>query len=206
MVAVAVWTGLRVSEVIALRWDDLRCQTVRGEDGEEFTRYSIMVNERCCRGDWAEPKTKKSKAPVGISVALYDRIQGLKSLTVVNREGVGTYKVVKLDGPNDLVFQGIKDGQTALRDNNILCRHIKKAGAKIGIAWVNWRCFRTSRATWAIEAGANPKDVQGMMRHANIKTTLDIYAQFVPESQFRAQERIEAMVAARTAKQPIAVH
>lgn len=205
MVAVAVWTGLRVSELIALRWDDLRCQAVVDEDGMERKRYSIMVNERCCRGDWAEPKTKASKAPVGISAALHDRIQQLKSLTVVNREGVGTYKVVKSDGPTDLIFQSIKDGRAALRDNNILCRHIKKAGDKIGIPWVNWRCLRTSRATWAIEAGANPKDVQGMMRHANIKTTLDIYAQFVPESQFRAQERIEAMAAARIARHNRAV-
>jgi len=34
-----------------------------------------------------------------------------------------------------------------------------------------------------IEAGANPKDVQEQMRHSRISTTMDIYAQFVPESQ-----------------------
>jgi hypothetical protein len=33
-----------------------------------------------------------------------------------------------------------------------------------------------------IEAGANPKDVQGQMRHSRISTTMDIHAQFVPES------------------------
>ncbi len=44
-----------------------------------------------------------------------------------------------------------------------------------------WRSLRTSRATWMIEAGANPKDVQGQMRPSRIQTTLDIYAQFVPE-------------------------
>jgi len=162
-----------------------------------------MVNERCCRGDWAEPKTRASRAPVGISAALFDRIQQLRGLTVVNREGVGTYRVAKADGPRDLIFQGVKGGR-AMRDNNILCRHIKPAGRKLGLGFVNWRCLRTSRATWAIEAGANPKDVQGMMRHANIKTTLDIYAQFVPESQFRAQERVDAMVAARIGKQQAA--
>ena len=44
-----------------------------------------------------------------------------------------------------------------------------------------------------IEAGANPKDVQGQMRHSRIQTTLDIYAQFVPESQRRAVEQTSKM-------------
>ena len=64
---------------------------------------------------------------------------------------------------------------------------------KIGLGFVNWRSLRTSRATWMIEAGANPKDVQGQMRHSRIQTTLDIYAQFVPESQRRAVEQTSKM-------------
>jgi len=73
-----------------------------------------------------------------------------------------------------------------MRDNNILSRHIKPAARKLGLPWINWRCLRTSHATWMVEAGANPKDVQGQMRHSRISTTMDIYAQFVPESQRRA--------------------
>jgi integrase len=57
----------------------------------------------------------------------------------------------------------------------------------------------TSRATWAIEAGANPKDVQAMMRHSRVGTTLDIYAQFVPDSQRRAIEQTSKMAAERIA-------
>jgi site-specific recombinase XerD len=64
---------------------------------------------------------------------------------------------------------------------------------------VNWRCLRTSRATWMIEAGANPKNVQGQMRHSRISTTMDIYAQFVPESVRRAMDRTREMVDRRTA-------
>ena len=55
----------------------------------------------------------------------------------------------------------------------------------------------TSRATWMIEAGANPKDVQGQMRHSRISTTMDIYAQFVPESARRAMEKTREMVERR---------
>jgi integrase len=60
-----------------------------------------------------------------------------------------------------------------------------------------------SHATWMVEAGANPKDVQGQMRHSRISTTMDIYAQFVPESQRRALAKMSAMVESRTSK-PVA--
>jgi integrase len=105
---------------------------------------------------------------------------------------------VKSDGPDDLVFQSVRKGRP-MRDNNILSRFIKPAGRKLGFGFVNWRSLRTSRATWMIEAGANPKDVQGQMRHSRIQTTLDIYAQFVPASQRRAIEQTSQMITSRIA-------
>jgi integrase len=132
-----------------------------------------------------------------------ERINRLKLLTVEVRAGraVRRYKVVKSDRPEDLVFQSVRTG-VAMRDNNILSRHIKPAARKLGLPWINWRCLRTSHATWMVEAGANPKDVQGQMRHSRISTTMDIYAQFVPEKR-RALAKMSAMVEARTSK-PIA--
>jgi len=41
------------------------------------------------------------------------------------------------------------------------------------------------------------------MQYSRISTTMDIYAQFVPESQRRALAKMSAMVEARTSK-PIA--
>ena len=64
-----------------------------------------------------------------------------------------------------------------MRDNNILCRHIKPAGRKLGIPWVNWRCLRTSYATWLKKAGGHVRDAQSLMRHSKASTTLDIYMQ-----------------------------
>ena len=73
------------------------------------------------------------------------------------------------------------------------------AAVKLGLdpKKATWRSLRTSCATWMIEAGANPKDVQGQMRHSRIGTTMDIYAQFVPESQRRAVAKMMEMVAQR---------
>ena len=45
-----------------------------------------------------------------------------------------------------------------------------------------------------VQSGANPKDVQAQMRHSRISTTMDIYAQFVPESQQAAVARMVDMV------------
>jgi len=64
----------------------------------------------------------------------------------------------------------------------------------------NWRVLRRPYATWLVESGADPKAVQGQMRHSRISTTMDIYAQFVPDSQQRAVTQMAEMVAERVAK------
>jgi integrase len=93
-----------------------------------------------------------------------------------------------------------------MSDHNILSRHIKPAGEKLGIRWVNWQVLRRSYGTWMVEAGADPKSVQAQMRHSRISTTMDIYAQFVPESQRRAVAQMAEMVEGRTAKSAGVVH
>ena len=182
MIYVAVRTGLRVSELIGLKW---RC--IQGD--------SITIEERFCRGDWSAPKTQASAATIGVEPGVIARIHQLKGLTVDIRAGraVRTYKLVKADGPDDLVFQSVKDGKP-MRDNNILKRFIKPAAKQLGLPFVNWRCLRTSHATWLVQAGADPKSVQGQMRHSRISTTMDIYAQIVPEAQRRALKKLSAFV------------
>ena len=85
-----------------------------------------------------------------------------------------------------------------MRDNNILTRFIKPAGRKLGLGFVNWRCLRTSRAT-CDRGRRKTEDVQAMMRHSRISSTLDIYAQFVPDSQRRAIKQTSRMAAGRIA-------
>ena len=178
MIYVAVWTGLRVSELLALKW--------RGIHPD-----SITISERFCRGDWSQPKTQTSAATIGVSSEVIARLQRLKSLTVKVRAGVGVreYKAVKSDGPDDLVFQAVQNGGP-MHDQNILKRHIQPAAEKLGLH-VTWRCLRTSHATWLVQAGADPKSVQGQMRHSRISTTMDIYAQIVPMAQRQAIEKLQ---------------
>ena len=124
MIFVAVWTGLRISEIAGLKW---RC--IHGE--------SITVEQRYCRGDWSCTKTPGSAATVAVDAKVIERIHRLKTLTVDVRAGraVRHHKVVKASGPDDLVFQSMKDGKP-MSDENVLKRHIQPAA----------RCSRAQRS------------------------------------------------------------
>jgi integrase len=181
IVYVAIYTGLRVSELAGLRWNDL------GED-------TITIDERYCRGDWGAPKSDSSNATIAVNRSVIERIHRMKLLTVEVRAGraLRKFRVVKSDGPNDIVFQSVQDGKP-IRDNNILSRFIKPAARAMKLDWVNWRALRTSHAVWLKLAGADIKDAQGQMRHSRASTTLDIYQQFVPQSQRRVVDRLNTL-------------
>lgn len=153
----------------------------------------ITVEARFCRGDWSTPKTSASAATIGVAPEVIARIHRLESLTVDVRAGraVRKHKVVKSCAPDDLVFQSVQQGKP-MNDQNVLRRHIKPAARALGLSFVNWRCLRTSHATWLVQAGADPKSVQGQMRHSRISTTMEIYAQIVPLAQRRALEQLSA--------------
>jgi integrase len=132
MVYVAVLTGLRISELAGLRWNDVH---------EE----SITIDERFCRGDLGYPKVTRLQRDGCCLPQVVQRIHRLKGLTVKigggrrRRDGSKnhqTFKVVKSDAPDALVFQSVRKG-VPMRDNNILSRHIKPAAKKLGIPWVN---------------------------------------------------------------------
>lgn len=189
MVSTAVFSGLRVSELVALKWEDVQ-------------NHALTVDERYCRGEWGVTKTPGSAATVGVPDSVIERILHLKKLDLeLNWGGQRARKRIKLvrsDGPQDLVFQSVRSG-APMRDGNILRRHLRPAAVKLGLdpKKATWRALRTSCATWLVEAGANPKDVQGHMRHSRISTTLEIYAQHVSENERRAVAKMADMVESR---------
>jgi hypothetical protein len=158
-------------------------------------RINALMQETA---DWSTPKTNASAATIGVSPEVIARVHRLKTLTVEVRAGRATrrFQVVKSAGPDDLVFQSVKDGKP-MSDQNVLKRHIQPVARRLGLNFVDWHCLRRSYATWLVQSGADPKSVQGQMRHSRISTTLDIYAQAVPVTQRRAVERLSEFAKSR---------
>jgi integrase len=180
MILTATLSGLRVSELLALKW---RCITDSG----------ISVEERFYRGDWSCPKTDSSVATIPVSQDVLDQVRQLKTMTIEFKAGraVRRYPAVKSSGPDDLVFQSPLSGKP-MRDGNVLRRHLKPAARKLGIPFVNWQCLRRSYATWMIQAGVDLKSAQAQMRHSRASTTMEIYAQTVGAGQTKAVEQLSA--------------
>ena len=178
MVHVAAFTGLRPSELIGLRWRNVHAD-------------SITIDERYCRGEWGAPKSQASNATIPVNRCVIDRIHRLKSITIEIKAGnaVRRYPAVKASGPDDLVFSSVVTG-APMRDNTVLTRFIKPAARALGMGWVNWQVLRRSHATWLKIAGADVKDAQAQMRHSRPTTTLEIYQQFIPESQRRVVDKL----------------
>jgi len=181
MVYVAVYTGLRASELIGLKWKNVHAD-------------SITIEERYCRGEWGTPKSEASNATIPVNLGVIERIHWLKTVTVEVKAGtaVRRYSALKATGPDDIVFASVAKG-VPMRDNNVLSRFIKPAARKLGMGWVNWQVLRRSHATWLKLAGADMKDAQAQMRHSRVTTTLEIYQQFVPESQRRAVNKLSEL-------------
>ena len=167
MVLVAVLTGLRVGELLALRWTDL-----------DFEAKQLRVEQAVCRGCMSTPKTKGSRRtlpfPDAAAVAL--KALALKPTRVEKK----------------FVF-ATRNG-TAFNDSNILLRHIKPASQKAGVPWVSWHTFRRTHATLLQLAGGSAKDAQAQLGHSHISTTLGIYTMPVPTHQRIAVEKLSELV------------
>ena len=182
MVYVAIYTGLRASEVIGLRWNDLQ-------------EWAITIDEKYCRGEWGEPKTECSRATIAVLKKVISRIYRLKGMKIQiggGRAGYQTFNAVKSENPGDLIFRGVRSGRE-MRDNNILTRHIKPAARQLGLGFVNWQCLRRSHATWLKRAGVPLKDASFQMRHSRTSTTAEIYQMTPVEDQVLALEKLEAL-------------
>jgi integrase len=168
MVLLAVLTGLRIGEILALRWRDANL-----EESE------IRVEQAIYRGCLGSPKTKGSRRTLPLPHAATVALRALARLpSAVNGQG--------------LIF-ATRNG-TAFGDTNLLLRHIKPAARKIGLPWVSWHTFRRTHATLLQLAGGSAKDAQAQLGHSQITTTLGIYTIPVPAHQRAAVEKLSQMV------------
>jgi integrase len=64
------------------------------------------------------------------------------------------------------------------------------AGTAAGVARIGWHMFRHTYSTLLNEHGTDMKVQQELLRHADIRTTMNIYTQAVPERLRQANSKI----------------
>jgi integrase len=72
---------------------------------------------------------------------------------------------------------------------------LKPAAARAGIGKViGWHSFRRTYATLLQSDGAAVKTTQDLLRHADAKTTMNSYAQSIPEERRAAQSKVASRI------------
>jgi integrase len=153
-------TALRSSEVLALRWSDI----LWGEG-------KISITKRWAKGKDGGTKTAASEGTVPLHPVLAEYLKEWHILTPYPKH-------------SDFVFPSlVAKGKVPIWTSNFVNDYLRPAAKKAGVQIADGQRFgshnfRHSLATWLANVGkVAPKTVQGMLRHANVKTTLGLYTQ-----------------------------
>lgn len=176
-------TGLRVGECTGLRWEDIDLE--KGEISVNHTLiYYSKGKENGCSFAVNTPKTKAGNRIIPMS-------SGVKKAFEMEREfqqQLGISCKATIDGYTDFIFinrfgnvqhQGTlnKALRRIIRDCNY--EILDAANKKEVVTLPPFSChnLRHTFATRCVEANMNAKAIQNIMGHADIETTLGIYAE-----------------------------
>lgn len=168
--ALLVRTGLRIGELLALRWQDINLQ-----DG------LLSVNQTVYEGHFGEPKTSRSKRRIPLGSHCVEIFAALK------RTGAS---------PSTLVFSA-RNGSPLSR-RNLLNRQLKPAAKALKVTGVNWHWFRHAHATLLDSTGAPIGTTQALLGHSSSEITRGTYVHSVPADARRAVQDVERLLAARS--------
>jgi integrase len=171
-------TGLRLSEVRAIRWRHLRL------DGSE---PCVMVRQGFVRGRLQPPKSKYGKRDVPLSPALVSELRHMKA-------------EAEWSGPDHLVFPN--QAGSIFDGDNLRRRVIKPTAEEIGAPWAGFHTFRHTCASLLFARGANAVQVQRWLGHHSPAFTLERYVHLLSGDQAEALD-LEAEI--RPSNSPSAV-
>lgn len=177
LVLLAVTTGLRRSEIFALKWKDF------DSHGKQIhvTRSIVHNVVGIC-------KTESSQKPVPAHDDLVAALQQWRGQT--------RYK-----SPEDWLFASpMHQGRWPYLAQQIMKLHILPVARKLGInKRIGWHTFRHTYSTLLRSTGAELKIMQELLRHSTIRVTLDTYTQAVTTEKRTAQEAVVALLCPRKA-------
>jgi integrase len=168
IVVTAVMTGLRLSELVALRWADIdfKAGTIAVTRAVEQTkRYGLVVKE---------PKSWRSRRTLGIDATLIVLLKAEHEKHLRLRAGVAMNARVSLGAihlPTDaLVFPSPtpRNGKfdfTALRNPRALTKEIRAKIRKLGFIKLRFQDLRGTHSTALLDAGVPVHTVAERMGH-----------------------------------------
>jgi integrase len=172
MVFLAAATGLRASELLALKWGDV-----------SFDSLEISLSRGVVHQVVGDLKTEASRKPLPLDPDLAQSLLAWRRVSPFSRE-------------TDWVFASPEmEGKQPYWPENLLRRHIRPAARRCGInKRIGWHTFRHSYATHLKANGEDVKVVQESLRHANSRITLDTYTQALTPAKREAQSKVVRMI------------
>ncbi len=165
---VAATTGLRISEVLGLKWKDI-----------DWKSLQMEVTRSVVDGIVGKCKTETSRRPVPVDEFTTAELLAWRRETAYAE-------------PEDWVFASEKvQGRMPPWSDTLLDRFLQPAAKRAGITkWVGFHTFRHTYSTLLKANGEDVKVVQELMRHANISTTMNIYTKALTPAKREAQSRV----------------
>ncbi len=178
---VALHTGLRQGELLALKWEDLDLEARKLQVRRTLTKDGGKLTV-------GPTKTAKGRRTVKLTRDAVAALRGHLTRQLEEIDGLGDYFK-----DNGLAFCTSKG--TFINPSNL--RDAKRKGsfrsllAQAGLPAITFHQLRHTAATILLLKNVNPKIVSEMLGHASIAITLDTYSHVLPNMQDSAVAAME---------------
>ncbi|MSQ17832.1 MAG: site-specific integrase, partial [Dehalococcoidia bacterium] len=176
----ALYTGMRRSELLALRWADvdlILCQA--------YVSRSLH-HLKDGRYIFTQPKSAKGQRAIALPPSAALTLREHHGRRKADRAILGMPLV-----DDDLIF-GTLEGEP-LRPNTVT-RAWTTLAARAGVKVIRLHDARHSHASLMLKQGIHPKIVQERLGHSSIAMTLDIYSHVAPGLQQAAAESFDRLL------------
>lgn len=175
----ALGTGLRIGELLALTWDDIKDNMVTVNKNIK----SVKID-----GKWIlllqdTPKTEKSNRTVPIPQNILFELDVYKS-----KQNDLKSKALDMYKDNNVIFS--TDSGTYINPSN-LNRRFKKTLKKADMEPIKFHSLRHTYATRLFENSIPPKTVSELMGHKDVQTTLNLYTWVLDSQKNKAVEVLD---------------
>jgi len=182
---IAVTTGLRMSEVLGLLWDniDYEARIIRVT---QVQKYRKGIDGEPAGLETGEPKTGKSRRAVAMPEILVEELKRHRLEQKKNRLSLGgAYQDTGL-------VCCLEDGRPV--NNSTLGSAFRNIAHKMGYP-ISFHDLRHLHATWLVAGGVPLKVVSERLGHTQISITADLYSHVSAEMQKEAARKIDELLA-----------